>query len=295
MPSIARSLYLPPLLVIGLLTSGFECGGRDNDTTLGPLPPSCRVDQRTGCAIPSGDVEADTGQDAGTDAGTPPEADAGTDAGIPPEADAGADAGTDVSTQELLLRTGESVMIGTCGVTGSFAEGDTLLWLEDPSGAVVASNDDGPVRQCGKASRLDFTASTEGLYRIRLGCAGGSPCQGSIAVSRLKALIPYAAQNTNSATLNTYNQQFWFTAGQTARVSTCAATAARSSATGDTYLRLFRQAAAVFSEVAANNDAQGCGSAAEILYQIPADGYYQFRAGCNINMDCIGTVAIYVE
>lgn len=196
---------------------------------------------------------------------------------------------------DVYIDMDEVVMLGTCGIAESSAEGDTLLSLYDPDGQLAATNDNGAAYGCGLASRMEFTARVGGYYKVRVGCADGAPCCGTVAISRRRALISFNAKNTNNAVLNTYNKQFKFDAGDVIRVSTCAANAHGASATGDTYLRLFQLVSGMYSEVASNNDGQGCGSAAEIVYTIPQAGYYQFRVGCAENTACSGNVAVYVE
>jgi hypothetical protein len=196
---------------------------------------------------------------------------------------------------DVYIDMDEVVMLGTCGITESSAEGDTALSLYDPEGRLAATNDNGAAYGCGLASRMELTASAGGYYKVRIGCADGASCCGTLAISRRRALISFSARNTNNAVLNTYNKQFKFDAGDVVRVSTCAANAYGASATGDTYLRLFHLVSGAYSEVASNNDGQGCGSAAELVYTIPQAGYYQFRVGCAENTACSGNVAVYVE
>ncbi len=193
------------------------------------------------------------------------------------------------------LGTSETVMIGTCGINESAHNGDTYLRLYDPNGSRVASNDNGSSEGCGKGSKLSYTAPAAGDYLIRAGCYSSSSCSGTVALSRSKGAFNFSVDNTNSATINTYNKQLSFNAGDVVRISTCGNNAYGASATGDTYLRLFKNVSGLYSEVASGDNAVGCGTAAEIAYTISTSGYYQFRAGCFTNMNCSGTVAIYVE
>ncbi|RKH79814.1 hypothetical protein D7Y21_33165 [Corallococcus sp. AB045] len=60
-------------------------------------------------------------------------------------------------------------------------------------------------------------------------------------------------------------------------------------------MRLFQQVAGIYSEVASNDDAPGCGSASELLYEVPSAGYYQIRAGCAGNTSCSASFTVYGE
>jgi hypothetical protein len=117
-----------------------------------------------------------------------------------------------------------------------------------------------------------------------------------VSVSKRKALISYSAINTNNASLNTYNKQYYFNGGEVIRVSTCANSSFGASVgSGDTYLRLFKQSGGVYSEVASSNDAEGCGTASELVYNVPTAGYYQVRAGCSGNTNCSAALVVYSE
>lgn len=196
---------------------------------------------------------------------------------------------------DVFLTAGETVTIGTCGISESITNGDTVLWIYDPNGALVVSNDNGAAADCGATSKVDFTATYTGYHQVRVGCLGTSPCYGTVGIGRRKGLVLFEAMNTDNATLNTYNKQFKFEEGDIVRISTCARNAQDASAEGNTYLRFYRQSAGLYSEIASNDDTPGCGAAAEILYTIPSTGYYQVRVGCSANTNCHGAVAIYVE
>ncbi|MFY0581279.1 hypothetical protein ACN28S_49810 [Cystobacter fuscus] len=196
----------------------------------------------------------------------------------------------------IFVAEGETVMIGTWGITGSASSGDTYLRLFAPDSTEVAENDDANPEQLG--SRLAYTAATSGMYLLQAGCLGNSECSGTIGLSRRKAVLPATSlSNTNDARLNTFNRQYYFNGGETIRVSTCAATAYGASATGDTFLRIFPQTNGGYTtEVAVNDNACGSGgTASEIVYSVPVSGYYQIRVGCAANTACSGMVAVYTE
>jgi hypothetical protein len=80
--------------------------------------------------------------------------------------------------QSVTLAAGQKITLGTCGVTGATATGDTYLRLYGPSATQVAANDDA----CGgTASNLSFTATTAGTYQIRAGCYSNNSCSGKVA------------------------------------------------------------------------------------------------------------------
>ncbi len=77
----------------------------------------------------------------------------------------------------ILLREGEWVTAGTCGLPQARFEGDTTLALLGPDGARVASNDDA----CGGlGSRLSYQATRTGLHQLVLGCYAAG-CGGRVA------------------------------------------------------------------------------------------------------------------
>jgi V8-like Glu-specific endopeptidase len=80
--------------------------------------------------------------------------------------------------QSVTLSAGQTITLGTCGVTGGTASGDTYLRLFGPSATQVAANDDG----CGgTASNLSYTATAAGTYQIRAGCYSNNSCSGTVA------------------------------------------------------------------------------------------------------------------
>lgn len=83
--------------------------------------------------------------------------------------------GTDVAIQ---LRTGDVLTVGTCGVGGGIAAGDTTLALIDPRQTQIETNDDA----CGGlGSRIVHRAIRDGTYTVRLGCYRGQNCGGRLA------------------------------------------------------------------------------------------------------------------
>jgi V8-like Glu-specific endopeptidase len=81
-------------------------------------------------------------------------------------------------TRDVTMAAGQTITLGTCGVTGSSFTGDTYLRMYTASGTQVASNDDA----CsGVGSKLSFTATTAGTYQIRAGCYSNNSCSGTVA------------------------------------------------------------------------------------------------------------------
>ncbi|OJH37029.1 hypothetical protein BON30_31600 [Cystobacter ferrugineus] len=202
------------------------------------------------------------------------------------------------ASSEISLAAGETVMLGTCGLTDSAFTGDTYLRLYSPLTLVAASDDSEICGPDSMGSRLVYTALAAGIYTLRAGCFDVGACSGTVALSRRKAT--FAApnlRNTHNATVNTFNKQYHFNGGEVIRVSTCGATALGANASGDTLLRIFQQSSGGYTTEVANNDNAGaaCASAAEIVYSVPSAGYYQIRVGCAANTACSATVAVYSE
>jgi hypothetical protein len=199
----------------------------------------------------------------------------------------------------IALTAGQTLTLGTCGVTGALFSGDTVLRLFNPSGVEVTSSDDA----CGgQGSNFTYTVpvGAGGNYELRAGCFSNTSCSGT-AVWTLTAgggggtpstgSFPYNASNTASATQNTTNQNVAAAAAQVITVGTCGMTGA--SSTGDTYLRLMGPSGA---EVASNDD--GCGSqSSKLTYTVPTgkSGTYSIRAGCYSSNTCSGTVVWTVQ
>lgn len=78
---------------------------------------------------------------------------------------------------DIAIVAGQSLSVGTCGVAGSSGSGDTFLRLFDPSGVLVAANDD----FCGLLSEIFFTAATTGTYSVHAGCFSSNSCSGTVA------------------------------------------------------------------------------------------------------------------
>lgn len=91
-----------------------------------------------------------------------------------------ASATQNTTNQSITAAAGQIITVGTCGVTGSSASGDTYLRLQGPSATEVTSNDDA----CsGTASNLAYTVPTgaDGTYVIRAGCYSSGSCSGTVA------------------------------------------------------------------------------------------------------------------
>jgi hypothetical protein len=82
--------------------------------------------------------------------------------------------------QSIVLSAGQTLTLGTCGVTGSTYSGDTYLRLYNPSGTQVAYNDDA----CGgMGSNFIYTVpvGAGGTYQLRAGCYSSGSCSGTVA------------------------------------------------------------------------------------------------------------------
>jgi lysyl endopeptidase len=80
--------------------------------------------------------------------------------------------------QYVWIQTGRKITVGTCGLAGSSASGDTYLRIHDSNGTQVAANDDA----CGSlASNLSYTSTAYVAYRLRAGCYSSSSCSGTVA------------------------------------------------------------------------------------------------------------------
>ena len=186
------------------------------------------------------------------------------------------------------LNAGETVEVGTCSVSGSSASGDTYLRLFGAGTQVeVAANDD----SCGStASFIQYTASATGTFELRAGCYSSGGCSGTVAfriVPSPTSPLAYSVTNTNSAQQATLNRTFTLKAGDTLEVGTC--NVPGSSASGDTYLRLFGAG----TQVAFNDDSCG-GTASFIQYTATSTGAYELRAGCYAGVSCSGTVTFRI-
>ncbi|WPB82345.1 Ig-like domain-containing protein [Archangium violaceum] len=82
--------------------------------------------------------------------------------------------------QTIALTAGQTLTLGTCGVSGASFSGDTYLRLYNPSGTQVAYNDDA----CGGVgSNFTYTvpSGASGNYQLRAGCYSSGSCSGSVA------------------------------------------------------------------------------------------------------------------
>ena len=80
--------------------------------------------------------------------------------------------------QNVTVNAGQSITLGTCGVTGGTFTGDTYLRLYNSAGTQVSSNDDA----CGgRGSNLSYTATATGTFQIRAGCYTTGSCSGTVA------------------------------------------------------------------------------------------------------------------
>ncbi len=77
----------------------------------------------------------------------------------------------------LNLSAGQTITLGTCGVSGAWGSGDTYLRLFSPNGAQVAYSDDG----CGLLSNFTYAVPVSGTYLLRSGCFGSGACSGTVA------------------------------------------------------------------------------------------------------------------
>jgi hypothetical protein len=78
----------------------------------------------------------------------------------------------------IVLGATQTLTFGTCGVAGGSFTGDTYLRLYDPSGNLVASNDD----SCGGlGSHAVYTSTVGGAFQVRAGCYSSSACSGTVA------------------------------------------------------------------------------------------------------------------
>lgn len=187
----------------------------------------------------------------------------------------------------LALTAGQTLTVGTCGLAGATADGDTYLRMISPGGALVAANDDA----CGSASsNFTYTVLTSGNHELRAGCYSSGSCSGTVVWQLAGGpaeggTYGFNASNTQSARQNTVNQNVTVRAGQKITLGTCGL--AGSAANGDTYVRL---SGVDGTEVAASDDACG-GNGSNLSYTAPTAGTLQIRAGCYNNTSCGGTVA----
>ncbi|MFP2963876.1 trypsin-like serine peptidase [Myxococcus sp. 1LA] len=195
------------------------------------------------------------------------------------------------TNHSIALRSGQTLTIGTCGLTGATFTGDTYLRLRGPAGAQVAENDDA----CGgRGSSIAYQATADGNYVINAGCYGSGSCSGNVAwtisggASPTSGRFDFNVSNTNSAQQNTRNESVTVPAGKRLVVATCGQTGAVFN--GDTLLRLFNGGTQVIS----NDDA--CGGRGSSLVHFPTTNVtLQIRAGCYSAGACSGTVVWFID
>ncbi|AKF85500.1 hypothetical protein MFUL124B02_13215 [Myxococcus fulvus 124B02] len=188
------------------------------------------------------------------------------------------------ANQGIHLRIGETLTVGTCGVTGASATGDTSLKLFGPTGTVVAQNDD----SCGLLSKVTYTASATGIYQVRVGCFANNPCSGQVAYT-ITGGFSFKAANTTNGTVNTYNSPVYVRPGQRLQLGTC--NVAGASGIGDTIIRLFNPVAPQ-QQLVVNDDA--CpGGLSYFSYVVPSTvaGTAEVRVGCFSTTACSGNVS----
>lgn len=198
------------------------------------------------------------------------------------------------TNQVVALQAGDTIKLGTCGITGAAFTDDTYLRFRTSGGVEVASNDDA----CGgRGSQLTYTvpAGAGGNYVIAGGCYSSTSCTGTVVWEVTpgsgggNGSFDFSATNTNSAQKNTVNHDVVLSEGQTLQVGTC--TVPGASGTGDTFIRVFNGA----TQVDFNDDGSGCGVLSFTSLNASQSGTYQIRAGCYSNQSCSGTVAYTIQ
>lgn|GEM_PF-5656051 len=197
-------------------------------------------------------------------------------------------------TFTVYLLAGQDFDVGTCGVEGSVASGDTYLRVYDGANNQVAYSDDA----CGSSgSRATFTAPSTGTYQVRMGCYSGNACSGTTAYvvndaigagATSSGFVSYNTANTNSATQNHATLSLQLEQGQSFSLGTCGLVG--SAFTGDTYLSVLNGGNAV---VASSDDACG-GRGSRIDFTVATSGTYEVRLGCYAAVACTGTLAYTV-
>ncbi len=196
----------------------------------------------------------------------------------------------------IALTAGQTLTVGTCGVSGASSSGDTFLRLYGPGGLQVASNDDA----CGGVgSSITYTvpSGAGGTYEVRAGCYSSNSCGGTVSSAISGGTTPpptgnsltYTASNTNDGSQNTVNQTITLNSGQSIVVGTCGVPG--SSSSGDNRLRLYDSSG--YPVVVSSGSCDGgWGGGTYLAYTVPSggSGSYQLRAGCAMNQTCGGTV-----
>ncbi|HYO67231.1 MAG TPA: MopE-related protein [Archangium sp.] len=85
--------------------------------------------------------------------------------------------------REITLRAGQTIIVGTCNITGASGAKDTYLRLFGPSGSLAIENDD--YCGAGSTSYLTYTvpAGAAGTYVIKAGCWDETDCSGTVVYS----------------------------------------------------------------------------------------------------------------
>lgn len=86
-----------------------------------------------------------------------------------------ASATTNTVDRTVILRAGQILKFGTTELFGTTYSGDTFIRLFDPLMSEVASNDDFG----GVGSYIEYTALTDGVYTMKLGCYSANLCSGT--------------------------------------------------------------------------------------------------------------------
>jgi hypothetical protein len=146
-----------------------ECGGRGSKITY-TAPTSGTYEIRAGCYS--------SGSCSGTVVWEITTSSPGTGGTYSYSASNTNSAQQNTVNQSITATAGQTITVGTCGMTGATFSGDTWLRLYGTSATQVASNDDA----CsGVGSKLTFTATTTGTYQIRAGCYSNNSCSGTVA------------------------------------------------------------------------------------------------------------------
>lgn len=81
---------------------------------------------------------------------------------------------------QVALTAGQTLNVGTCGLPGVSASGDTYLRLLGANGSLVAANDDA----CGgSSSNLVYSVPSTGTYTLKVGCYSSWSCGGRVGYS----------------------------------------------------------------------------------------------------------------
>jgi hypothetical protein len=207
---------------------------------------------------------------------------------------------TTTTSYNFVLHAGEAAAIGDCGLPGSSFSGNTFLRLFDPTGALVASNDNGPTGltpTCGtQGSYITYTPTKTGEFTVQAGCVSGS-CGGTVEsyvdpkgwVTTAVAFAPtFSASNTNSAQQNTVS----FPVQQPSGMPTSIGASTCNAFTGDTYLRLYDTTNTL---ITSNDNAGGsCGNGSSLNYTPGGTSGFtgSLKVGCSGAGACTGTVAL---